>query len=117
MVMPNLYGNIIDNLAAGLVGGAGIVPGESYSAEVAVFEPGARHGFAGAVGKNIANPTGLLLAGAKMLRHLNLQYHGRQIEDAVFKVIRKGKAKTADLGGYATTTEFTQAVISAISRN
>ena len=47
MVMPNLYGNIVDNLAAGLVGGAGIVPGESYSSEVAVFEPGARHAFAG----------------------------------------------------------------------
>ena len=56
MVMPNLYGNIVDNLAAGLVGGAGVVPGESYSGEVAVFEPGARHAFSGGVGKNIANP-------------------------------------------------------------
>merc|ERR1712098_12792 len=51
MVMPNLYGNIVDNVSAGLVGGAGVVPGESYSSEVAVFEPGARHAFAGAVGK------------------------------------------------------------------
>ncbi|NXE16944.1 IDH3B dehydrogenase, partial [Lophotis ruficrista] len=57
LVMPNLYGNIIDNLAAGLVGGAGVVPGESYSAEYAVFEMGARHPFAQAVGRNIANPT------------------------------------------------------------
>ncbi|NWW90867.1 IDH3B dehydrogenase, partial [Rhynochetos jubatus] len=56
LVMPNLYGNIIDNLAAGLVGGAGVVPGESYSAEYAVFEMGARHPFAQAVGRNIANP-------------------------------------------------------------
>ncbi|NXG59214.1 IDH3B dehydrogenase, partial [Hemiprocne comata] len=70
LVMPNLYGNIIDNLAAGLVGGAGVVPGESYSAEYAVFEMGARHPFAQAVGRNIANPTAMLLSAANMLRHL-----------------------------------------------
>uniref|UniRef100_A0A8C6Q260 Isocitrate dehydrogenase [NAD] subunit, mitochondrial n=1 Tax=Nothobranchius furzeri TaxID=105023 RepID=A0A8C6Q260_NOTFU len=70
LVMPNLYGNIIDNLAAGLVGGAGVVPGESYSAEYAVFETGARHPFAQAVGRNIANPTAMLLSAANMLRHL-----------------------------------------------
>lgn len=94
LVMPNLYGNIIDNLAAGLVGGAGVVPGESYSAEYAVFEmvrggplrglwgaagllphrpllpQGARHPFAQAVGRNIANPTAMLLSAANMLRHL-----------------------------------------------
>lgn len=102
LVMPNLYGNIIDNLAAGLVGGAGVVPGESYSAEYAVFEmvskpsrrpwplewvasagfppgpepslsvfsQGARHPFAQAVGRNIANPTAMLLSSANMLRHL-----------------------------------------------
>ncbi|XP_056659574.1 isocitrate dehydrogenase [NAD] subunit beta, mitochondrial isoform X2 [Monodelphis domestica] len=70
LVMPNLYGNIIDNLAAGLVGGAGVVPGESYSAEYAVFETGARHPFAQAVGRNIANPTAMLLSSSNMLRHL-----------------------------------------------
>ncbi|MEQ2174553.1 Isocitrate dehydrogenase [NAD] subunit beta, mitochondrial, partial [Goodea atripinnis] len=70
LVMPNLYGNIIDNLAAGLVGGAGVVPGESYSAEYVVFETGARHPFAQAVGRNIANPTAMLLSAANMLRHL-----------------------------------------------
>lgn len=103
LVMPNLYGNIVDNLAAGLVGGAGVVPGESYSAEYAVFEmvrswgspgaagpcqhprcwavvdgqslwllllQGARHPFAQAVGRNIANPTAMLLSASNMLRHL-----------------------------------------------
>ncbi|GAB1286898.1 Isocitrate dehydrogenase [Apodemus speciosus] len=91
LVMPNLYGNIIDNLAAGLVGGAGVVPGESYSAEYAVFETGARHPFAQAVGRNIANPTAMLLSASNMLRHLNLEYHSSMIADAVKKVIKVGK--------------------------
>ncbi|KAG2466372.1 IDH3B dehydrogenase, partial [Polypterus senegalus] len=91
LVMPNLYGNIIDNLAAGLVGGAGVVPGESYSAEYAVFETGARHPFAQAVGRNIANPTAMLLSSANMLRHLNLEYHSSLISEAVKRVIKTGK--------------------------
>merc|ERR1712136_725225 len=66
MVMPNLYGNILDNLAAGLVGGAGVVPGESYSQDCIVFETGARHPFAQAVGKNIANPTAMLMCATNM---------------------------------------------------
>ncbi|MBN3310988.1 IDH3B dehydrogenase, partial [Amia calva] len=93
LVMPNLYGNIIDNLAAGLVGGAGVVPGESYSAEYAVFEPGARHPFAQAVGRNIANPTAMLLSAANMLRHLNLEYHSHVVTEAVKRVIKLGKVK------------------------
>uniref|UniRef100_A0A2K6D9Y2 Isocitrate dehydrogenase [NAD] subunit, mitochondrial n=1 Tax=Macaca nemestrina TaxID=9545 RepID=A0A2K6D9Y2_MACNE len=95
LVMPNLYGNIIDNLAAGLVGGAGVVPGESYSAEYAVFETGARHPFAQAVGRNIANPTAMLLSASNMLRHLNLEYHSNMIADAVKKVIKVGKIPSA----------------------
>ena len=67
-VMPNLYGNIIDNLAVGLVGGAGVVAGASYSSELAVFEPGAKHTFDHAAGKNIANPTAAILAAAKLLQ-------------------------------------------------
>ncbi|NWV01447.1 IDH3B dehydrogenase, partial [Upupa epops] len=114
LVMPNLYGNIVDNLAAGLVGGAGVVPGESYSAEYAVFEMGARHPFAQAVGRNIANPTAMLLTASNMLRPLNLEFHSTLISDAVKKVIKGGKVRTADMGGYATSAEFTQAVISAL---
>ncbi|XP_063067630.1 isocitrate dehydrogenase [NAD] subunit beta, mitochondrial isoform X3 [Engraulis encrasicolus] len=112
LVMPNLYGNIIDNLAAGLVGGAGVVPGESYSAEYAVFETGARHPFAQAVGRNIANPTAMLLSSANMLRHLNLKYHSNMVSEAVKRVIKQGKVKTRDLGGYATTTDYVRAVVS-----
>jgi len=111
MVMPNLYGNIVDNLAAGLVGGAGVVPGESYSTDVVFFEPGARHAFADQVGRNAANPTAMLLCAAKMLHHLNLDYHSTLITKAVEKTIKDGKVRTADMGGYATTTDFTMAVI------
>merc|ERR1712002_438847 len=75
MVMPNLYGNIIDNLAAGLVGGAGLVAGASYSSELAVFEPGAKHTFDSAVGKNSANPTAMLLSSVQMLKHMGLDAH------------------------------------------
>uniref|UniRef100_A0A1I8J3J7 Isocitrate dehydrogenase [NAD] subunit, mitochondrial n=1 Tax=Macrostomum lignano TaxID=282301 RepID=A0A1I8J3J7_9PLAT len=111
MVMPNLYGNIIDNLASGLVGGAGIVPGASYSHDCVIFESGARHPFAQAVGKDIANPTAMFLASANMLNHLNLPMHGRRIRQAVFRVLEAGKCQTRDLGGHARTSEFTYAVI------
>ncbi|KAA0187521.1 Isocitrate dehydrogenase [NAD] subunit beta mitochondrial [Fasciolopsis buskii] len=111
MVMPNLYGNIIDNLAAGLVGGAGIVPGVSYSHELAVFEPGTRHSFSMASGRDIANPTAILLAGTHMLRHLNLTEYALSVESAVLQVIREGKVLTPDIGGCSTTTEFTEAVV------
>ncbi|KAI4826878.1 hypothetical protein KUCAC02_030308 [Chaenocephalus aceratus] len=104
LVMPNLYGNIIDNLAAGLVGGAGVVPGESYSGEARATP------FAQAVGRNIANPTAMLLSAANMLRHLNLEYHSNMVSDAVKRVIKQGKVRTRDLGGYATTSDFVRVV-------
>lgn len=116
MVMPNLYGNIIDNLTAGLVGGAGLVPGESYSQNCVVFETGARHPFAQAVGRNIANPTAMLLSSANMLRHLHLTREGELLSKAVTKVVNSGKTRTADLGGYATTTQFTHEVINEMGR-
>lgn len=111
MVMGNLYGNIVDNLAAGLVGGAGIVPGESYTHDCVVFEPGARHSYAEAVGKNIANPTAMLRASSNMLRHINLHYYSRLIDDALTRVIRAGKVRTRDMGGHATTTQFVKAIV------
>lgn len=116
MVTPNLYGNIIDNLAAGLVGGAGLVPGESYSKDCVMFETGARHPFAQAVGRNIANPTAMLLASANMLHHLHFVKEGDLLSEAVTKVVNDGKTRTADLGGYATTTQFTHAVIDEMAR-
>ncbi|XP_015787651.1 isocitrate dehydrogenase [NAD] subunit beta, mitochondrial [Tetranychus urticae] len=115
LVMPNLYGNIIDNLASGLVGGAGVVPGASYSSDCVIYEPGARHTFGQAVGKNIANPTAMILCATKMLWHVNLHSYARRLTDALEKVINSGKSKTRDMGGYASTTDFTRAVISNIS--
>ncbi|XP_014672634.1 PREDICTED: isocitrate dehydrogenase [NAD] subunit beta, mitochondrial-like [Priapulus caudatus] len=114
MVMPNLYGNIVDNLAAGLVGGAGIVPGENYSPEYGIFEPGARHPFAHAVGRNVANPTAILLASSKLLSYMKLNSYADAIRSAVFDVIKAKKVRTKDLGGHATTSEFTIAVLNAI---
>ncbi|KAL3267984.1 hypothetical protein HHI36_007119 [Cryptolaemus montrouzieri] len=111
MVTPNLYGNIVDNLASGLVGGAGVVAGASYSANCVVFEPGARHTFSEAVGKNVANPTAMMLCAAKLLNHVNLPQYGQMIRDAVNKVLLDGKVRTKDLGGQASTQEYTFAVI------
>merc|ERR1712141_553202 len=82
MVMPNLYGNIIDNLAVGLVGGA------SYSADLAVFEPGARHTFDAGAGKNVANPTASLLAAAKMLEHVGFETDCRRLKAGVERVLK-----------------------------
>jgi len=114
MVMPNLYGNIIANLAAGLVGGAGIVPGEGYSPDAVVFEPGARHSYSEAAGKNTANPTAMLLAAANMLEHANLDSYGQRIKAAVARVLGEGKVKTKDLGGHSSTRQFTAAVVQSL---
>lgn len=114
MVMPNLYGNIIDNLASGLVGGAGVVPGASYSTDCVIYQPGARHVYGTGVGKNIANPTAMLFCAARMLKHVNLCDYSNRIQYSIKKVIKEGKVKTRDLGGYASTTDFTKAIIENI---
>lgn len=114
MVTPNLYGNIIDNIASGLVGGAGVVAGASYSPECVVFEPGARHTYSEAVGKNVANPTAMLLCSVKLLNHINLKRYASQIREALNRVLNDGKIRTKDLGGQNSTTEFTQAVIACL---
>ncbi|KAI1294949.1 putative isocitrate dehydrogenase [NAD] subunit beta, mitochondrial [Halotydeus destructor] len=114
MVMPNLYGNIIDNLAAGLVGGAGVVPGASYSTDCVIYEPGARHTFGEAAGKGIANPTAMFFCAASMLEHINFDEDARRLRNAVEHVLATGKTRTRDLGGFASTSEFTRAVISSL---
>ncbi|CAL8069440.1 unnamed protein product [Calicophoron daubneyi] len=111
MVMPNLYGTIIENVAAGLVGGAGVVPGVCYGHELALFEPGTRHSFSEASGRDIANPTAILLTSCNLLRHLNLSDYANILEKAVLKVIKQGDMRTPDIGGCSTTTEFTDAVL------
>ncbi|KAI1087029.1 isocitrate dehydrogenase subunit 1 [Rostrohypoxylon terebratum] len=111
MVMPNLYGGILSNIGAALVGGPGIVPGCNMGRDVAVFEPGCRHVGLDIKGKDQANPTALLLSGSMLLRHLGLDEHANRISKAVYGVISEGKHRTRDMGGDATTHEFTRAIL------
>jgi isocitrate dehydrogenase (NAD+) len=115
LVMPNLYGDIVSDLCAGLVGGLGVVPGANLGTDSAVFE--AVHGSAPDIaGKNLANPTALLLSALMMLRHLGEDAAAERIMTAVNRVLGDGKVRTRDLGGTATTTEYTAALCAAIER-
>jgi len=111
LVMPNLYGGIMSNIGAGLVGGPGVVPGCNMGREYAVFEPGCRHVGLDIKGKDQANPTAMLLSGAMMLRHLGLDEHATRISQAVYNVIGEGKVRTQDMKGTSTTHEFTNEVL------
>lgn len=111
LVMPNLYGSILSNIGAALVGGPGIIPGCNMGREYAVFEPGCRHVGLDIKGTNLANPTALVLSAAMMLRHLGLDESATRISQAVYAVISDGKVRTKDMGGNATTTEFTNAIL------
>jgi len=111
MVMPNLYGGILSNIGAALVGGPGIVPGCNMGRNVAVFEPGCRHVGLDIKGKDQANPTAMILSGSMLLRHLGLDEHANRISKAVYNVIGDGKVRTRDMGGQASTHEFTKAVL------
>lgn len=113
LVMDNLYGDILSDLCAGLVGGLGVVPGANIGDEYAVFE--AVHGSAPDIaGKNVANPTALILSASMMLATMGETDASMRIERAVHRVYASSTIRTADLGGNATTTEFTQAVIAAL---
>ena len=110
LVLPNLYGDIVSDLAAGLVGGLGVAPGANIGEDGAVFEP--VHGSAPKyAGQNKANPTALILSGALMLRHLKYAADGERVERAVREVIAEGRRTTYDLGGSAGTSDFADAVI------
>jgi isocitrate dehydrogenase (NAD+) len=113
LVLPNLYGDVVSDLAAGLVGGLGVVPSANLGDEAAMFE--AVHGTAPDIaGKGLANPTALLMSSILMLEHLGEQAAARRIQAALEKVYREGKHTTRDVGGQAGTAEFTKAVISAL---
>jgi isocitrate dehydrogenase (NAD+) len=113
LLLPNLYGDIVSDLAAGLVGGLGVVPGANLGETDAVFE--AVHGTAPDIaGKGLANPTALMQSAALMLGHLGERDASRRLQGAVESVYAEGKNLTADVGGKATTSEFTEAIISHI---
>lgn len=109
MVMPNLYGDIASDLGAGLIGGLGLTPSGNIGETASVFE--AVHGTAPDIaGQNKANPTALLLSGVMMLHHVGLHAQATKIEESVLGVIREGQWRTGDLGGKASTTDFTKAI-------
>lgn len=110
LVLPNLYGDIVSDLCAGLIGGLGVAQGANIGLDYAVFEP--VHGSAPDIkGRNKANPAALLLSAVEMLKYMNEFVYAEKIEKALFKTLASGIC-TADLGGRASTTEFTDAIIS-----
>lgn len=113
LVMPNLYGDILSDLTSGLIGGLGLLPSVNKNEEYAIFE--AVHGSAPDIaGKNIANPTALLLSACMMLDHLHYHQQANQIRNALMDVYANTDIRTPDLGGTATTTEFTDAIIARL---
>jgi isocitrate dehydrogenase (NAD+) len=115
LLLPNLYGDIVSDLAAGLVGGLGVVPGANIGADCAVFE--AVHGSAPDIAdKNLANPTALLLSALMLLDHIGEREKGARIRAALGRVLTDGKVRTRDMGGKASTTEFTEAICREVER-
>ena len=113
LLLPNLYGDIVSDLAAGLVGGLGIVPGANMGEKCAVFE--AVHGSAPDIaGKGVANPTAMMFSSVMMLRHLKETAAADRLKGAVEKVYTEKTNTTRDVGGKATTTQFTDAVIAVL---
>ena len=113
LVLPNLYGDIVSDLCAGLIGGLGVAQGANIGKEAAVFEP--VHGSAPDIkGQNKANPTALLLSAIEMLKYINQREIAEKIETALYNVLKEGKVLTSDLGGTATTTEFTNEIINKL---
>jgi isocitrate dehydrogenase (NAD+) len=110
LVLPNLYGDIVSDLCAGLVGGLGVAPGANIGPDAAVFE--AVHGSAPKyAGLNKANPTALMLSGVLLLRHIGEQAAAERVEGAIRSVIAEGRHVTYDLGGSAGTSDFADAIV------
>jgi isocitrate dehydrogenase (NAD+) len=115
LLMENLYGDILSDLAAGLVGGLGVVPGANLGDGHALFET--VHGSAPDIkGKNIANPSAMIQAAIMMLRHLSEKAAANRISLALERVLTRGEVLTADLGGHASTTKFAEAIIREIEQ-
>ena len=115
LVTTNLFGDILSDLAAGLVGGLGVAPSANLGPQVAVFEP--VHGSAPDIaGQGIANPIGQIWSGAMMLEHLGYPEASEGVVSAIDRVLSEGGPRTPDLKGSASTTEVTDAIISALEK-
>jgi len=113
IVTTNLFGDIISDLCAGLVGGLGLAPGANIGEGAAIFE--AVHGSAPDIaGKGVANPCALLLGAAQMLGHLGMEDRARHVREAIRATLTAGDRLTPDLGGQGTTTTFTDALIERV---
>src|SRR5262245_9273856 len=113
LLLENLYGDIISDLGAGLIGGLGVAPGANIGEDIAVFE--AVHGAAPSIaGRGIANPTAILLSAVLMLKYLDERERADRVQRALEKVLADGAVLTRDLGGQATTLDFTEAIIRAL---
>src|ERR1700683_5187343 len=114
LVTTNLFGDILSDLVAGLVGGLGMTPGGNIGADAAIFE--AVHGSAPDIaGKGVANPTALLLAAAMMLEHVHLPHMAARLRTAIDKALNVDKVRTGDLGGHASTSDYSRAIIERIA--
>lgn len=114
LLLPNLYGDIVSDLCAGLVGGLGLVPAGSIGDNIAVFE--AVHGTAPDIaGQQLVNPTALLISAVFMLRHLGEDETADRVIGALYQVLEKGRIRTCDIGGTATTTEFAEAIAARLN--
>jgi isocitrate dehydrogenase (NAD+) len=115
LLLPNLYGDIVSDLCAGLVGGLGVVPGANLGVNAAVFE--AVHGSAPDIaGRNVANPTALLLSAILMLEHIGETGTADRVRRALGRVLETGRVRTPDLGGTASTTAFTDEILRELDR-
>lgn len=114
LLLPNLYGDIVSDLCAGLTGGLGFAPGANLGFEYAVFEP--VHGSAPDIaGRGVANPIAMVRSGAMLLRHLGEARAARRVEEAVDRVLAEGRVRTPDLGGRARTMEVAEALAAAVA--
>lgn len=116
MLMPNLYGNIISNIACGLVGGAGLVSGVNIGDDYAVFETATRNTGTTLAGNNIANPTAFIRAGVDMLCYLGLIDYANLISDALFNTLTVDRIHTPDVGGDSTCSDVVDGVLRHIEK-
>jgi isocitrate dehydrogenase (NAD+) len=115
IVTTNLFGDILSDLTSGLVGGLGLTPGANIGKDAAIFE--AVHGTAPDIaGKGVANPTAVMLAGCQLLDHMGDTKRAARVKGAIEQTLRERKTVTADVGGSATTDQYTDAVIANLSQ-
>ena len=117
MVTPNLYGNLVANLSAGLAGGAGIVPGCNIGSDITVFEQGARHVAKSLAGRDMANPTAMLFSTAMMFRHLQFPMFADRLERGIFAVLSQPQFHTADIMGKCSTSAYMDALVKELEEN